>query len=614
MARSGFDTFLRIKSAGLMICATLLFGAACASKEVKTAPQYEAAYHDQARVPQSNYMQHSDQSIQPQSSADYHYTLGEANSLDGRTQEAIDEFKASLVYDPGSLPLRIRLASEYVKAGRVEQAIQILEEVKAKDPSNTEARMLLGGIYGSIKNYPESLAEYDSVLQKDPKHFEAHLYLGAVYAEQKLYSKALKHFDLLVKEDEDPLVHLAWYYKGRVHLDMETPDAAAKAIHSFKTALKGKPHYVEAVFALAQAHLKENNSSAAIQALVNFQNEQGPSLRVAEMLTQFHLEKEEFEAALEQLSIIEKSPDEMLNAKVRIALVLIELKRYQEAAEKLNEVLLFAPDSDKVRFYLGAVYEELDMKDRAVENFQAVPATSPYFAEAMIHGSYLLRVEKKTEEALALANRGLEFRPDVPQLYAIKASLLDDKKEYIAAIDLLNEGIAKFPDNLQLLFFLGTVYDHVDDKKSVIATMENVLALDPKHSQAMNYLAYTLAEQGLRLDEAKNYAERAMSLEPEDGYIQDTYGWILHKMGKHEEALIHLEEALKKQPGESVIAEHLGDVYMRLSMPEKARNLYEQAASSTDSKERSTALRQKITGIQTQVLPSEPDRLPASSK
>jgi tetratricopeptide (TPR) repeat protein len=170
------------------ITVLLLAAAGCGSKQLKTAPQYEAAYHDQARVPQSNYMQHNDQSIQPQSSADYHYTLGESNSLDGRTQEAIDEFKAALVYDPSSLSLRIRLAGEYVKAGRVEQAVILLDDVKAKDPANTEARMLLGGIYGSIKNYPEALAEYESVLQKEPKHFEAHLYMGAVHAEQKLYA------------------------------------------------------------------------------------------------------------------------------------------------------------------------------------------------------------------------------------------------------------------------------------------------------------------------------------------------------------------------------------------------------------------------------------------
>lgn len=613
MAHRAPDCILRTLQVVLLFSAMAFFPG-CASKEVKTAPRYEAAYHDQTRPPSSNLMAHDENRIQPQTSADYHYTLGEANSLDGRIQEAIDEFKAALVFDPDSIPLRIRLASEFIKAGRVEQATQILEEVKVKEPNNLEGRLVLGGVYGSLKNYPEAIREYEFILNKDPNHFEAHLYMGAVYAEQKQHAKALKHFDHLLKDEENPMLHLAWYYKGRLHLDMETPDASKKAIQAFRKALELKPHYIEALFALAQTHLRSENTNEAIRVLTKFQNEEGPSMRVAEMLTQFHLEREEFEAALEQLSIIEKSPDEMLNAKVRMSLILIELKRYTEAADKLNEVLLFAPDSDKVRFYLGAVYEELDFKDKAVENFQQVPPTSPYFGEAMIHGSYLLRTQKKTDEALALADRGLEFRNDVPQLYAIKASLLDEKKEYAAAIELLNEGLAKFPDNIQLLFFLGTVYDHAEDKSAVIATMEGVLAIDPNHAQALNYLAYTLAETDSRLDEAKDYAEKAMSLEPEDGYIQDTYGWILHKMGRHEEALIHLEAALKKQPNEGVIAEHLGDVYLRLAMPEKARSMYELAISLSEPGKRLQAIESKLAGIEKQGLPAEVGRMPASSK
>src|SRR3712207_8670436 len=45
------------------------------------------------------------------------------------------------------------------------------------------------------------------------------------------------------------------------------------------------------------------------------------------------------------------------------------------------------------------------------------------------------------------------------QLYSLYASLLDDQKEYKKAADMLVGATQKFPDNAQLLFFLGNMQD-----------------------------------------------------------------------------------------------------------------------------------------------------------
>lgn len=586
----------------------------CASREPQSTPRYEAAYHDSAQQSKLQFLSIDDRKVGPQTSADYHYSMGESMSLDGRPQEAIDEFRAALVHDEKSAPLRVRLASEYVKAGRMEQATQVLEEVKELDPKNVDARILLGGIYGSLKSYSKAIEEYESIIQNNSLHFEANLYLGAVYAEQKQYPKALKYFEKLTTQDESPLLHLAWFYKGRVHLDDESKGAKQKAVASFEKALAAKPSYVEALFALAQAHLKGNDNKAAVDVLVKYQKEQGPSARVAEMLAQFFLEQEDYPSALEQLRIVEKQADDMLNAKVKIALILIEQKQYKEAADKLTEVLIHVPDSDKVRFYLAAVYEELDNKTEAVANFKLVPPGSPYFGEAMVHGAYILRQLKETDAALELATKGLGVRNDLPQLYALKASLLDDKAQFSEATLVLNEGIAKFPDNAQLIFYHGTVSDHAGHKPAVITSMRRVLEIDPNHVQALNYLAYTLAEQGTELGEAEKLAKKALELDPNDGYIQDTYGWILFKQGKVRDAIIQLEAAHEKQPNESIIAEHLGDAYLELSMVEKAREMYRRAAASAEAQPRQELINQKLSSVENQKMPNENSRQPASSK
>src|SRR6185295_18938060 len=127
----------------------------------------------------------------------------------------------------------------------------------------------------------------------------------------------------------------------------------------------------------------------AIKLLESFQDKQGPSERVADVLGRYFLEDEECMKAYRQFEIIETSDPSNLNIKVKMALVLIERKVYDKAAEKLKQILIQAPDSDKIRFYLGAVYEEMKDNNSAIEHFMKIPVSSAFFGEAILHAAYL---------------------------------------------------------------------------------------------------------------------------------------------------------------------------------------------------------------------------------
>ena len=141
---------------------------------------------------------------------------------------------------------------------------------------------------------------------------------------------------------------------------------------------------------------------------------------------------------------------------------------------------------------------------------------------------------------------------------------------------------------------------------------KKVLERDPKHVQAMNYLAFTWAESNSNLGEAEKMARNALSIDAKDGYIMDTLGWILYKLGRFNEAVKVLEVAYKHQSSVSIIAEHLGDAYYRHQMIEKAKKMYIKAADlETDTKKVET-IRAKITAIEKQQIPVDM-RMPAST-
>src|SRR5690606_84604 len=62
-----------------------------------------------------------------------------------------------------------------------------------------------------------------------------------------------------------------------------------------------------------------------------------------------------------------------------------------------------------------------------------------------------------------------------------------------------------------------------------------------------------------RLPEAKQLIEKAVSLAPNDPYIQDSLGWVEFRLGNTERALSILREAYGKRP-DAEIAAHLGEV------------------------------------------------------
>ncbi|MCZ6875241.1 MAG: tetratricopeptide repeat protein, partial [bacterium] len=100
---------------------------------------------------------------------------------------------------------------------------------------------------------------------------------------------------------------------------------------------------------------------------------------------------------------------------------------------------------------------------------------------------------------------------------------------------------------------------------------------------------------GVHLDESIGAIQRALEIEPENGYFLDSLGWAYYKNGWYEKALLELKSAVAAVPDDPVIQEHLGDVYMRLRRLRKARQAWEKSLSL---KPRNIAVEEKLRKIQ----------------
>ncbi|MCB0377363.1 MAG: tetratricopeptide repeat protein [Bdellovibrionales bacterium] len=592
-------------------CSTLGFPKGSSSPFISSAARVEGDAPASMAIPDQSKEQVDD--VYMQTKADYHFTMAESYSLQEDPAKAVENYKLALVYDQSSAQIRYRLALEYVKLGLVSEAVSQCQEALSIDEKHKDAALLLGGLYSAMHLFDKALGEYEKVLKFFPNDLEASLFIGALYAEKGEFKTAINHFLKLSRNKAIEDKSQVWYYLGRIYSSQPTP-SFKNAESAYVTSLKLDPEAVEVVLALGSLYEQNKKLEKAKRLYSSYQDEHGSHYVVAERLAQLYLASDNMEKAQQQLRVVESFDPENLNTSLKIALILIEQKKYKEAINKLENILQRSPDSEKVRFYLGALYEEVKNYRAAIQQFETIKFGSSYFEDAIMHGAYLYKLLGNFDSAIETVKRGLYHQNNNPKFWVLHASLLDENNNIKEARAVLSKAAQMFPDDKQVHFQLGSVYDRLGQKDKTVEHMEKVIDLDADHVQALNYLAYVYAEATNNLDQAEKLARKALNLQPEDGYIMDTLGWVLFKQNRLQEAVKLLEKAHAKEKKESIIAEHLGDAYFRYKLHRKAKDMYMKAKELEKDKLNQEKIQSKIYSIEKklQAESQDPRRQPAS--
>jgi tetratricopeptide (TPR) repeat protein len=119
----------------------------------------------------------------------------------------------------------------------------------------------------------------------------------------------------------------------------------------------------------------------------------------------------------------------------------------------------------------------------------------------------------------------------------------------------------------------------------------------------LNNLAGLLARNPARREEALRLAEKATTLAPGHPELEDTRGWILHLLGRSEEALQCLSAAVAAMPDQPTLRYHLACAQQALGNTTSAANHLRVAAmlhhSYFPEKAEAEALLLELTGGRT---------------
>jgi tetratricopeptide (TPR) repeat protein len=171
-------------------------------------------------------------------------------------------------------------------------------------------------------------------------------------------------------------------------------------------------------------------------------------------------------------------------------------------------------------------HEQLGDLKEAARWLDKVPAERTDLALLVRRASLMAR-QGQVDAGLALVKNGAaRGNPDARARLLAQTQVLRDAGRQQAAFDLLGAAVKQSPEDSGLIYEQAMLAEQLKQYDTMETLLREVMRLKADDAQAYNALGYSLAERGVRLDEALKLIQQAMSLAPDDPFILDSLGWV----------------------------------------------------------------------------------------
>lgn len=187
------------------------------------------------------------------------------------------------------------------------------------------------------------------------------------------------------------------------------------------------------------------------------------------------------------------------------------------------------------------------------------------------------------EEAIDFAREIARQHAAWPRAHRTLGRLLRSEKRYEEAIEAFDAAISLQRDtgdvSWQILYDRATTLQASEGVERSYDDFREAIEASNGNPYVLNYLGYSLADEGLRLDEAESLIKQALEKSPDNGAIIDSLGWVYYRQGRFPAAVQVLEQALRLEPTDPIVVDHLGDAYWAMGREREARFQWRRALS-----------------------------------
>lgn len=285
----------------------------------------------------------------------------------------------------------------------------------------------------------------------------------------------------------------------------------------------------------------------------------------------YELRRQPARAEATYRALLERDPQnqEALSALINL---LITQDRYADTLEPLQTLVMLSPEQegrDKLIALLLKLQRHQDVAD-LLEPISEKSALENYYLALAYAG--LGRHEAALAQLDALPPEGGDLSCSFTLL---KGSILSETGRKAETLALLEEAWTRTPRPCNDIGYeLAMSLETAGRRDEGLAVARSILNTHPDDPIALNFVGYVWADEGLHLEEAYAMVSRALDQRPDDAFIIDSLAWVLHRLGRNQEAYETMQEALELNDDDPTMNEHMGDILVNLDRPLKALDHY----------------------------------------
>lgn len=476
--------------------------------------------------------------------------------------------------------------AEWHRAAKEEDAAEAcLKEAVRLAPTRSPERIALATYLQVRGKRDEALGFLHSCVQEAPDFIAAWRMIAADAMARGNNEEAKKALGSVFAKDA--LDFESVVLQSRLWLSDGSPEKIARAVAMLERLEKAYPHSPALALELAKAHDSAKNPAAAVRSLDR-------ALKIAPDYREALLMKARLEmaagddsAAIASLSAwMEKHPEDG-EAGLSLARALRKNGRTGQGIDLLRPLATRNKAPGELRFQYGLLLLDAGRPGEARGAFERILEDFPADQSASTELVKLDMAANRKAEALGRAMQQVRDHPESPGALHLKAAVLADSGHWDEADEALRGALALEPDhpganelmariraetgrveeakrhwekvragspgNPEPSMELAALHESLGETGEARSRYEEILATHPDHVPALTRLAGIHAEEDAsKLPRARELAEKARALAPDDPETAEALGWILWKQGDLAQAAKLLAEAVKgegNQPG-----------------------------------------------------------------
>jgi tetratricopeptide (TPR) repeat protein len=465
------------------------------------------------------------------------------------------------------------LARLYVGSGAFDKAIPLLTDLVSREPDWQEGTALLVNAYVGAGRDADAISWLEPQAQEEPRLLPL---LADLYERTQRWRDAARAYEGAVERTPRNFDLKTRY--ASVLMTLGGHDDLLKARSVLQDVVAARAMDARSIYLLSQSQRRlgdDVGAEATARRLITLQNGVSPwgYHALSEALEDRGDYKAVVDAVAPQIAVARQGQGDPAQLRIllpHLGFAYQQLGDYEKAIAAFSEAQRVAPDDALIAGGLVEVNMSARRFAAAAEAARRARGSRPDDLRLVQLEAQALRQDGRVDEGIALLERSMQGHVNEPQAYIALAQQYVDSARGSQAIQLLKDAEAKFPADTSILFELGSVLERQKNFAGAEAAFRQVIAKQPDHAAALNYLGYMLADRGERLDESVILVKRALEVEPNNGSFLDSLGWAYYKADKLDLAEANLRRAATQLRTNSVIQDHFGAVLFKLGRYDEA--------------------------------------------